>query len=59
MTNQTIRYIFILSLILILVAYFAGTVNIVNAVAPKIQGLIYAGSGRTQQGTFAPYPAAA
>ena len=55
-TMIALRYIFILSLILILVAYWAGTQRVGETFGQQLVNLIYAGTGRTSSGTFAAYP---
>jgi len=47
-----IRYIFILSAILILVAYFTGSTQLLTALGRTARGLIYAGTSRTSSGQF-------
>ncbi len=51
-----IRYIFILSVILILVAYWAGSKSLFSTAGTQLTNLIYAATGRTSGGTFANYP---
>ncbi len=54
------RYLFVLALVLIVLAYFAGTVGIINAAGPQLTALDLAASGRVPSGThageFAGYP---
>lgn len=54
--DQTIRYIFLLSALLIVVAYFVGAATDVNSLANGVVKLSYALTGRTPQGQFAAYP---
>lgn len=59
MAGSTIRYIFLLSALLIVVAYFVGAATDTNSLANGIVKLVYAVTGRTPQGQFAGYPAGA
>lgn len=54
--DSAIRYIFVLSLILILVAYFAGSKQVIGSLASATGGLINTSTGRNSQGNFASYP---
>lgn len=55
--DDTIRYIFILSVILILVAYWAGTQKVATAFGTQIGNLIDISTGRNPAtGQFAAYP---
>lgn len=57
MVDDAIRYIFILSLILILVAYFAGTQRVAETFGTQITNLIDVVTGRVPStGQFASYP---
>ena len=56
MANDALRYIFWLSLLLIAVAYYAGTVKVFNAIGANVGGLILKSTGRNDQGQFASYP---
>lgn len=56
MADDTIRYIFILSALLILVAYFVGAATDTNALAAGITRIVYAVTGRDASGKFAAYP---
>lgn len=57
MADKTIRYIFLLTALLIIVAYFAGFVTDVNAAGSNLTKLLYALSGRNSTGdTFSAYP---
>lgn len=55
--DSAIRYIFVLSLILIIVAYYVGSQNVLSTLGTATTGLLYTATGRTSQGTFTPYPA--
>lgn len=57
--NKTISYLFLLSVLLILVAYYKGTTSITGAFGTAIQQLSYAFTGRDTQGHFAAYPGGA
>ena len=54
--DKALHYIFILSLVLIGVAYYAGTTNVLNAVGKNLGSLILTSTGRNAQGNFANYP---
>ena len=55
--DDTIRYIFILSVILILVAYWAGTQKVATTFGTQIGNLIDIATGRNPStGQFAVYP---
>lgn len=54
--SQALRYFFMISIVLVLVAYFTGTVNIANALTHMIQTISYAATGRDSAGQFAAYP---
>lgn len=56
MADSTIRYIFLLSALLIVVAYFVGAATETNTLASGITKLVYAVTGRSPQGQFAAYP---
>jgi hypothetical protein len=57
--SQTIRYIFLLSALLIVVAYFVGAATDFNSLISGVTKLSYAVTGRTPTGTFANYPTGA
>jgi hypothetical protein len=59
MADDTIRYIFLLSALLILVAYFVGAATDTNSLANGLVKLTYAVTGRNAQGQFAAYPSGA
>jgi len=54
--DTAIRYIFVLSLILIVVAYFAGTQKVLTTLGSTTNSLIQTATGRNSQGDFASYP---
>jgi hypothetical protein len=56
MADSTIRYIFLLSALLIVVAYFVGAATDLNALANGINKLVLSVTGRTSSGQFASYP---
>ena len=57
MISDTIRYIFILSLILVLVAYWAGTQKVPATFGQQIGNIIDISTGRNPStGQFASYP---
>lgn len=57
--DKALRYIFVLSFILIIVAYYAGSINVIGTGGQTATNLIYASTGRTPQGQFASYPTGA
>lgn len=59
MTQQAIRYFFILAALLIIVVYFAGATKVTDAFAHMIQTVSYAVTGRNSAGNFANYPTGA
>jgi hypothetical protein len=54
--DKALRYIFVLSLILILVAYYAGSTNLASTIGQQVNSLILTSTGRNAQGQFANYP---
>jgi hypothetical protein len=54
--DRTIRYLFILGLVLILVAYWAGSQKVLQTVFTGANQLDLTATGRTASGTFAGYP---
>lgn len=59
MTQQALRYFFILSALLIIVVYFVGSSTVGAALAHMIQTISYAATGRNSTGNFAAYPSGA
>ena len=59
MADSTIRYIFLLSALLIVVAYFVGAATETNSLAAGVTKLVYAVTGRDSSGKFANYPGGA
>lgn len=60
MLDDAIRYIFILSLILILVAYWAGTQRVASTFGQQLSNIIDVVTGRNPStGNFAAYPSGA
>lgn len=57
--DKALWYIFALSLVLILVAYYAGTKAVGGTLFGGLNTLILSSTGRTQQGAFASYPSGA
>jgi hypothetical protein len=57
--DKALTYIFWLSMALVLIAYYAGSVNLLNAIGANVGGLILTSTGRTNTGTFAAYPTGA
>ncbi len=54
--NRTISYLFILSLILIVVAYWAGSNAVLGTLFSGVNTLDLTATGRNAQGQFAAYP---
>lgn len=54
--DKALRYIFVLSLILILVAYYAGSTNLAQTIGQQVNSLILTSTGRNSNGQFANYP---
>jgi hypothetical protein len=54
--DKALRYIFVLSVILILVAYYAGTQRVATTFGTQLGNLINISTGRTTSGQFAAYP---
>lgn len=54
--NVALFYIFILSLALLLVAYYAGVKTDVASFSSAINSLLLTATGRTSSGAFAAYP---
>lgn len=59
MDGGTIRYIFLLSALLIVVAYFVGAATDINALSSGLNKLVLSITGRNAQGNFAAYPSGA
>lgn len=54
--DSAIRYIFVLSLILVIVAYFTGATGILKSIFGGANTLILSSTGRDSSGKFAGYP---
>jgi hypothetical protein len=54
--NRTIRYLFVLAFVLIIVAYFAGSTALLKTGGQEAVAIGNTYTGRTQAGTFAAYP---
>ena len=54
--ERTIRYIFILAFVLIVVAYWAGSTKVLGSLFSGTTALDYAVTGRDASGKFAAYP---
>jgi hypothetical protein len=59
MGAQALRYLFILSAILVIVVYFIGSSTVAAAFGHVLQTISYAATGRNAQGNFANYPSGA
>ena len=57
--DRALFYIFVLSLILIGVAYYVGSTKLLNAIGANVGSLVLTSTGRTQSGQFAAYPTGA
>ena len=57
--QKALFYIFILSLVLVGLAYYVGVQTDAPALKDAIVGIIYGVTGRNSQGNFAGYPKAA
>jgi len=55
--DKALTYIFWLSLLLILVAYYAGSVKLFHEIGVSVGNLILVSTGRDSSGKFAAYPA--
>ncbi len=53
--DRTIRYLFILSLVLIAVAYYLGTTNVLDSLFRGANNILLTSTGRTSSGQFAGY----
>ena len=56
-TDRTIRYLFFLAVLLMLLAYFVGAKGLAGTLFSGVNQLGLTFTGRTSSGTFAPYPA--
>jgi hypothetical protein len=54
--DKAMTYIFWLSLILVVVAYYAGSVKVLNSLGTQVGSLIMTSTGRDSSGKFAAYP---
>jgi hypothetical protein len=59
MADDTIRYLFLLSALLIVAAYFVGAATDINALSQGVAQLGYVFTGRNSKGAFAAYPSGA
>lgn len=57
--DSAIRYIFVLSLILIIVAYYAGSTNVLKTLGSTTVSLLNTSTGRDASGKFSSYPSGA
>lgn len=56
MAEEVTRYLFILAIILIVVAYFAGSTQVLSTFGTQVGNLGNIFTGRNAQGQFANYP---
>jgi hypothetical protein len=54
--DKALTYIFAISLVLVLVAYYAGTQRVLSSGSSALVNLINAATGRDSSGQFAAYP---
>ncbi len=54
--NRTVSYLFILSLVLIVVAYWAGSNAVLGTLFSGVNTLDLTATGRDSKGAFAGYP---
>ena len=54
--ERTIRYLFILGLVLIVVAYYVGSTGLLKTLFAGVNQLDLTATGRNAQGQFAAYP---
>lgn len=59
MSDRALYYIFILSLVLVALAYYTGLQTDAGALKNAFTSIIYAVTGRNSSGNFAGYPKAA
>jgi hypothetical protein len=57
--STVLWYIFILSLVLVIVAYYVGFQTDVGTLSTAINNLVMAATGRNSSGTFSAYPTGA
>ena len=54
--DKALTYIFWLSLVLIAVAYYAGSTKVLSTIGQQVGSLILVSTGRKSNGEFANYP---
>jgi hypothetical protein len=54
--SRALNYVFILVFVLIVVAYFRGTVQVVGSLGENISGVLNTLQGRNSDGEFSKYP---
>ena len=54
--DKALTYIFWLSLVLIAVAYYAGSTKVLSTIGQQVGSLILVSTGRKSDGSFANYP---
>jgi hypothetical protein len=59
MSDRALYYVFILSLVLVALAYYTGLQTDAGALKDAFVSILYAITGRTSSGSFAGYPKAA
>lgn len=57
--SRTVRYLFILGLVLIVVAYWAGSKAVLSTIFGGVNTIDLTATGRNSQGQFASYPGSA
>lgn len=54
--NTALLYLFLMSLLLVALAYYTGLVSDAGAVKDALVGILYAATGRNSSGQFQAYP---
>jgi hypothetical protein len=54
--SKTIFYLFVMGVVLILVAYYAGSKQLISTIFSGVNTLDLTATGRNNQGQFASYP---
>ncbi len=54
--DKALNYIFWLSMVLVIVAYYAGSTRVLDSIGKQVGSLILISTGRDSSGAFAGYP---
>lgn len=54
--DKALFYIFVLSMILVVVAYYAGSTSVLQQLGQSLSSIILTATGRDSNGKFAAYP---